>query len=257
MNSSNYRFTLDIQSRQSQVSLPVLLNDTGRRLYISLTDGGEAYTIADGCRAVFVAKKSDGNTLFNDCIIEGNANIRYDFTPNTASAPGVVNCEVRLYGSDGRLITSPRFIMVVDTRVVYDGDVVISESESNALDIIITTEVARVEAEKARVSAEEERVEAERARATASEEAVSNVNKAAERVTELADDIEKAMDGLPIPIVDESDNGKYLRVKNGSWQADDEPPIPAVTAEDNGKFLRVVDGLWAVDTVPSAEGESY
>ena len=137
MNSSNYRFTLDIHSRQSQVSLPVLLNDTGRTLYISLSDGGEAYTIADGCRAVFVAKKADNTTLTNDCIIENNVTIRYDFTEQTASFVGIVNCEVRLYGVDGKLLTSPRFIMVVDSRVIYDSESVVSESENTTFDALV------------------------------------------------------------------------------------------------------------------------
>lgn len=137
MNSSNYRFTLDIQSRQSQVSLPVLLNDTARKLYISLSDGGNAYHIADGCRAVFVARKSDETILTNACIIENNVTIRYDFTKQTASREGIVKCEIRLYGADGKLITSPRFIMVVDSRVVYDSDTVVSESENTTFDSLV------------------------------------------------------------------------------------------------------------------------
>ena len=126
-----------MHSRQSQVSLPVLLNDSARTLYINLSDGGKAYTIEDGCRAVFVAKKSDDKVLANDCIIENNATVRYDFTNQTASAEGIVSCEVRLYGADGRLITSPRFVMVVDARVVYDGDIPVSDSEKNTFDAIV------------------------------------------------------------------------------------------------------------------------
>lgn len=172
MNSSNYRFSLDIHSRQSQVSIPVMQYDTGRSLYISLSDGGEAYHIADGCRAVLFAKKADENTLVHDCIIEWNSNIRYDFTEQTATAEGITECEVRLYGADGRLITSPRFIMVVDARVVID-DVPISESENTALDNALLAETERAYAETKRVEAEAERVEAESARVTAEESRVS------------------------------------------------------------------------------------
>ena len=127
-----------MHSRQSQVSLPVLLNDSARTLYINLSDGGKAYTIEDGCRAVFVAKKSDDKVLANDCIIENNATVRYDFTNQTASAEGIVSCEVRLYGADGRLITSPRFVMVVDARVVYDGDLPVSDSENTTFDALVS-----------------------------------------------------------------------------------------------------------------------
>ena len=156
MNYSNYRFTLDMQSNISQVSLPVRLLDTSRRLYISLTDGGSPYTIANGCRAVFYARKADGKPIMNDCIIEKNTLIRYDLTQQTTTCAGVVDCEVRLYGTDGKLITSPRFIMVVDERVVYDDDFPLSEAEQTILDNIILSETARASAEEERQQAHEE-----------------------------------------------------------------------------------------------------
>ena len=46
MNSSIYRFTLDMHSAQSQVSIPVMLGDTGRTLRINLSDGSNPYVIA-------------------------------------------------------------------------------------------------------------------------------------------------------------------------------------------------------------------
>lgn len=146
-----------MQSNQSQVSLPVLLNDTGRRLLIKLVDNGKPYYINDGCRAVFYAEKSDGNVLVNDCIIEKNAKIRYDFTAQTASAGGISKCEIRLYGANGRLITSPKFIMVIDSKVIYDDEVLASYSEFTTLDNIIASEQSRVEAEAERVKADAER----------------------------------------------------------------------------------------------------
>lgn len=163
---SNYPFTLDIHGVVSQISFPVSVNDTARSLLISLTDGGKPYEIADGCRAVLAALKPDGTRLFNDCIIVGNKIIRYDFTPQTSSAVGKVDCEVRLYGVYGNLVTSPRF-----TIVVYEGLLdasIVSEDEKTVIDNIIASELARVEAENARVEAEKEREEtARRAEAAA------------------------------------------------------------------------------------------
>ena len=151
MNYSDYRFTLDITNTvQAQVSVPVTLGDTGRRLYIGLTERGKPYTVVDGCRAVFVAKKPDGTSIFNDCIIEANKTIVYEFSSNTASAQGVVDCEIRLYGIDGKLITSPQFIIVVDKRVLRDEEITLSESEHTTLDNIILSEAERIAAEKAR-----------------------------------------------------------------------------------------------------------
>ena len=166
MNSSNYRFTLDMQSNQSQVSLPVRLGDTNRKLYIILTNGGTPFILEDGFRAVLFGRKADGTILNNDCIIESKSTIRYDFTENTASASGVVDCELRVYDAQGKLVTTPRFILVVDERVLYDEDIV-SESERLALDAIFGSETAREKAEKDRAEAEDSRIEAETARATA------------------------------------------------------------------------------------------
>ena len=148
MNYSDYRFTLDVQVHQAQVSVPVMLGDTARRLFISLSDGRKPYYIADGCRAVLVAQKPDGTSIFNDCIIENNSTIVYQFTPNTTSAEGIVNCEVRLYG-ENRLITSAKFIIVVDAKVIRDEEI-LSESEHTTLDNIIMSEKSRVDAEAER-----------------------------------------------------------------------------------------------------------
>lgn len=145
MNYSDYRFALDITNTlQAQVSVPATFGDSARRLYISLNEGRKPYAISNGCRAVFVAKKPDGTSIFNDCIIEGNKTIVYEFSSNTTSAQGVVDCEIRLYGADGKLITSPQFIIVVDKRVLRDEEIMLSESEHTTLDNIIASEAERV-----------------------------------------------------------------------------------------------------------------
>ncbi len=159
MNYSDYRFTLDITNTlQAQVSVPATLGDSARRLYIGLTEGRKPYSITNGCRAVFAARKPDGKTILNDCIIENNKTIVYEFNRNTASAQGVVDCEIRLYGTDGKLITSPQFIIVVDKRVVRDEEIILSESEYTAIDNMFIAEAMRVGAELERVAAEEKRV---------------------------------------------------------------------------------------------------
>ena len=166
MNSSNYRFTLDMQSEQSQVSLPVRLGDTDRSFYISLTDGGRPFTIENGCLALFVGKKAyDGKELNNYCPIEKNSVIRYDFTEQTANVAGVVECEIRLYDPQGKLITSPQFIMVVSSRASSE-DVAISEDEKNIIDQIALNEVARGQAETDRADAENARAIFESSRIT-------------------------------------------------------------------------------------------
>jgi hypothetical protein len=157
MNNSKYRFTLDMHSTISQVSLPLRDNDAGVELRINLTDGGTPYYIADGCRAVFCARKSDDYYLLNDCIIEKNTTICYKLTQQTTTAPGVVDCEIRVYGIDNNLLTSPKFILVVSSRVWHDSDFPRSAPEKHAIDAIFANETARQDAEASRVIAEEER----------------------------------------------------------------------------------------------------
>ena len=203
MNSSNYRFTLDVHCAQSQVSVPALLGDTGRVLHISLTDGGVPYIITDGCLAELSIKRPTGTYIKQFCIIEDNTTIKYDFSTNeyTAAVEGIHDCEITLYGADGTQLTSPRFSMVVSSRAVNSDDINISDEDVTTIENIVLAEAARVDAEEARVVAESDRVAAEEAR----EERFNNY----------------IYEGIGLPIVDTSDNGKFLRVVGGEWSADD------------------------------------
>ena len=163
MNYSDYRFTLDIQIHQAQVSVPVTFGDTARRLCIGLTDGRKPYTIPDGCMAVFNARKPDGKTIKNYCTIERNT-IIYEFTDQTTNVEGIVNCDITLYNTEDREITSPQFIIVVDKKVVRDTDVAVSQSQANILTTILRSEASRTESETNRISAEDDRINAENTR---------------------------------------------------------------------------------------------
>ena len=166
MNYSVYKFTLDLQVTQSQVSIPVTFGDTGRQLYITLTDGGSPYNLTEGSWAVLYAKKADGTTLTNNCIIDlKNMAIMYNFTENTANCQGVTQCEIILYGSNGDKVGSPRFIMIVDNRVISANDVT-STSEWDAVDDIFIKASEYEKAEAARATAETARAEAEKTRTT-------------------------------------------------------------------------------------------
>ena len=128
MTNSFYKISLDIHEHGSHVSLKAKKGDTGRLLYITLMDGGKPYAITNECRAVFTAKKADGNILYNHCSIIGNV-IAYAFTPQTTSAAGKAECEIKLYGADDKLLTSARFTLMVEDTVYNEGDEVESEKE--------------------------------------------------------------------------------------------------------------------------------
>lgn len=139
MNYSSYRITLDNYATSSQVVLNAKQGDTGRKIYISLTDGSLPYEIEDGCRAVFTAEKPDETLIYNDCEIDGDV-IIYTITKQTTAAVGFVACEIKLYDKDDILLISPRFGLLVEESVFNDQDMSGSGHEFNAVaDIIIHT----------------------------------------------------------------------------------------------------------------------
>lgn len=160
MNYSDYKFTLDVQLHQAQVSVSATLNDTARRLCIGLTDGRKPYLIADGCAAVFTAKKPDGLALYNECTIENNT-IIYEFTPQTTNVVGTYECEIRLHNADERQLTSPKFLLVVDEQTINDDDIIDSFTEITQLTQIVSNEIERQNNEAIRKANEEARIAAD------------------------------------------------------------------------------------------------
>lgn len=138
MNSSIYKFSLDVHEPHSSVVLDVKRGDTNSRtLHITLTEGGFPYRISPECYAVFTAEKPDGNLVRNPCTIDDNM-ITYELTPQTVAVVGLTECEIALYGSDDALITSPRFLLVVNEAIFEDGVEVESAQEVNALTHLIS-----------------------------------------------------------------------------------------------------------------------
>ena len=119
---SKYRFTLDIHKTKSQVSIPVLQGDTMIQLYISINDGGTPYQIAEGCTAKLVCRPPSGNHFLQDCVINDNR-IVYTFNEITTSERGVSTCEVRIKGPSGGTLTTPRFLIVVEEKVLLDEEI--------------------------------------------------------------------------------------------------------------------------------------
>lgn len=152
MTNSYYKISLDIHDHGSNVSLKVKKGDTGRILYINMMDGRVPYAITEECYAVFTAKKPDGNILYNACSVIGNT-VVYAFTPQTTSVVGRTECEIKLYGADDKLLTSARFILMVDDTVYNEGDRVEPRTEVSALTDLIsraTTLIHTVEDKLAR-----------------------------------------------------------------------------------------------------------
>ena len=166
MNSSIFRLTLDMHRTQSQISIPVMLGDTGITFRIILSDGGKPYTIKQGCIAKLSVKRPSKLYLEELCAIEGETTIVYDFSKNettrtTAWEVGTHECDVTLYGTDGSQIATPRFTMVVSERVINSDDIVLTDKDLTAVDAMLNEEAARQLAETEREEAEAKRIEAE------------------------------------------------------------------------------------------------
>lgn len=168
MNYSTYRFTLDIHKTRSQVSIPVLFQDTWVQFFINLTDGGKPYTLEEVDKAVLFGKKADHtednpSLLATECEFdEDRTRIIYTFNEQTASALGPVECEIRLYSKTGGLhLTTPSFVILVEDRVVRDDDVKESTGDISAIDRIIENAAEWEDAEDERKAAEASRKEEE------------------------------------------------------------------------------------------------
>ncbi len=137
MTNSVYKIYLDIHSYSSHVLLKAKKGDTGSLLYITLMDGSNHYVITPECYAVLTAKKADGNILYNKCSFVENM-IVYEFTPQTTSSVGRVECEIKLYGADSKLLTSAEFTILVMDTVYNEEDEVGSEKEITALTYLVS-----------------------------------------------------------------------------------------------------------------------
>jgi hypothetical protein len=250
MISSKYRFTLDLHSLQSQISLPALIGDTSRTLYINFTDGGEPYFIDIGCLAKISIKRPTGTHLEDFCEIQNNTTAVYHFSQNvnTCAVEGIYDCDITLYDAEGYEIGSPKFSLIVSERVTKSDDLNITDDDRNVVQAMLISEASRKESELGRVKAEAERV-------TAESERVTRFQQLEEEFDYLAPTASvKAIEGGHRVTITDSKKETSFNVMDGAGA---DCRLPSVTTSDNGKFLRVEGGEWKVSTVPSAEGGAY
>ena len=145
MKPSVYRISLDVHDAHSSVCLDMKRQDTARQINITLTDGGFPYRISEECYAVFSATKADGKRLLHHCDIHNNT-VQYIVRTQTTAAVGPVECEIKLYGANDKLLFSPGFNILVSDNAMEEDDDLISEDDVDELTHLIS-EAARIIAE--------------------------------------------------------------------------------------------------------------
>ncbi len=193
MNRIVHNLILDMKSTIVQQTIDIQRYDTGRKLVITLSDNGSIHSINEGCYAVFTATKPDGNIIYNHCEIVDNTLV-FDLlkNPQVTAAEGEVRCEIRLYGADGSLITSPCFDIVVD-KTLYTDDIIESSSEFSALTEAIAANINAVNAANKAVADAEIKVNG--AVAEAKTELNAAVVGADRRVTEFTNTAQSEVNG--------------------------------------------------------------
>ena len=176
MNSSVNRFILDLNSVHSQISIPVLLGDTGREFRINLSCGASPYTIVDGCLAKLSIKRPTGTHIEEFCNIVNNETLVYPFSQNknTTAVEGIHECDVTIYGLDGGSVGTARFTMVVSERVVNSDDIVLTDEDLTAVDAMLAKEAERQVLEANRQRCEKDRANAESDRNAAESSRIHN-----------------------------------------------------------------------------------
>ena len=242
MNGSIFRFTLDLQSVQSQVSIPVTRGDTARAWQISFSDGSTPFSLEDGMLAKLEIKRPTGTHIEEFCVIQGRTNVYFPFSqnPNTAAVEGFHECAVILYGEDGEVIGSPRFSMIVSDRVIASDDINLSDEDRGAIDGMIAAEASRVAAELGRINAEAEREAAEESRRQTMETL-------------------QTMTGVknPLPPVTEADEGKFLGISDGKYAL--LPSLAGVEVNPEGEAAATVTSLkvgGVIYALPAGGGSS-
>lgn len=261
MNDSIKRISLDIHSTSSGETVNAKRGDTARKLIISLVDGGLPYIIGEDCYAVFTGKKPDRNVVFNDCTIKDNT-IIYAFTEQTVAVEGRVNCEIKLYGADGKLITSPKFTINVFGTVYNEGDEIESSDEFNALtSLMADTQKAVKEAQDAIEDAQEaikvaQEMEASLLITDASGSPVVIGNAAEHSLIGLKIFGKTTQDGTPTPdapidLVSVGDSGSITVNVNDAQSMVIATPngLPGIPVTSGGNYTDATGQQWICDEI--------
>lgn len=111
MKYSDYKFSLDIHSVDTPVSLAVKKGDTNRRICITLRENGSIYPISEGCSASLKVNTPDG-VVKASCTFDDNV-ILCPLSADMTSKTGKFESDIALTEGTQKL-TTPKFYIIVD-----------------------------------------------------------------------------------------------------------------------------------------------
>ncbi len=137
---------IDINSGKVRKSVSICQNDTLQRtLSFSIVNSGVPINMADLLFAEILIKKPDGYEADNGCVIDGDS-IQYTLRSSDISAIGQNIAQLMLTFSNGEVITTPTFEIVVYSKVL-DQQVQQSLNEYTAITqqlVIVNEKAAQV-----------------------------------------------------------------------------------------------------------------
>lgn len=202
---TTYRLNLDVIQENRVVIRAKQYDKNSRRVIISCTSNGQAFTLDDNTRAFVQIVKPDGTIFNTDCEVDTRSNMIYfDLTQQATVVTGISTAELVLVdGSDSAVISTMLFSIIVTGAVITQEDI-ISQTEFgtlanliigyeevhgvlveivDAMDDWVAEELIRQENEKERKANEEERISNEEERIAHEDERVAAENARSEAET--------------------------------------------------------------------------
>ena len=119
MQMTHNRIVLDVNATRNQTAIVAKAEDSRSRILdVVLTCSGKTITVDNNDRAVLMAKDAvTGKTI---AAVEGtvhNGIIEIELSKELLSVPGILECEVSLFGTDSAVLTSAVFNISVLERI--------------------------------------------------------------------------------------------------------------------------------------------
>lgn len=126
------KIRLDLNKSRIRTSISICKGDTlCRSIYITLLNSGAVYEIPFNAIATLLAKKPDGRTVYNDCVIQDNE-ICYTVKNQLIAAAGDVVCQIKITSDNGAELYTPEFIIRVYEKT-FDESILESTNDYSAL----------------------------------------------------------------------------------------------------------------------------